>query len=255
MPFPYSIHIGNESITLHGIFEFLGVFIAFRYYLRLKKNQGDHIEPLNRLFALTAATVGAVLGARVIGSLENVPAWLAAPSFWKYFNGNKTILGGLVGGLFCVEVTKKIIGERQNTGDLYTFPLLVGMIIGRIGCFSAGIHEETYGMPTTLPWGLNLGDNILRHPVTLYEILFLIALGMSLVFVKKEYLLQDGALFKLFMIAYLLFRFTLDFIKPGWRYFLGLGTIQLTALAGLLYYSRYIMRPHLLIMSKRAYAS
>jgi phosphatidylglycerol:prolipoprotein diacylglycerol transferase len=255
MPFPYSIHIAGEAFTLHALFEFVGIFTAFRSYLILKKKNGDTIEPLNRLFALTAATLGAVIGSRVIGSLENVPQWLAAPSFWKYFYGNKTLVGGLVGGLVCVELVKKIIGEKRNTGDLYTFPLLLGMIIGRIGCFSAGVHEETYGVTTTLPWGMNLGDGILRHPVTLYEILFLMTLWMSLAFVKRRYLLQEGALFKLFMIAYLAFRFCLDFIKPGWRYCAGLGTIQLTCMAGLIYYYRYILNPRLLLISKRIYAS
>ena len=59
---------------------------------------------------------------------------------------------------------------------LFTYPLILAIIIGRIGCFSMGVFEETYGLPTTLPWGMNLGDNIPRHPVCLYEIIFLIFL-------------------------------------------------------------------------------
>jgi len=54
------------------------------------------------------------------------------------------------------------------------------------------------------------------------------------------------------MIAYLLFRFLLDFIKPGSRYALGLGSIQLACLAGLLYYIRTIISPSRLI--KKQYA-
>jgi phosphatidylglycerol---prolipoprotein diacylglyceryl transferase len=254
MPFPYTIHIGGQPILLHGIFEFFGIFAAFRYYLVLKKKQGDTIEPLSRLFVVTAATLGAVLGSRLIGSLENIPQWRAAPSAWKYFYGNKTLVGGLLGGLVCVELVKKITGERRNTGDLFTFPLLMGMIIGRIGCFSAGVSEETYGIPSDLPWAMNLGDGILRHPVVLYEIFFLSALWLFLIVVKRNYSLQEGALFKMFLMLYLAFRFLLDFIKPGWHYFVGLGTIQLSCLAGLVYYARYIISPGLLI-SKNVYAS
>jgi phosphatidylglycerol:prolipoprotein diacylglycerol transferase len=247
LKFPYAIHISGTPILLHGIFETLGIFVAFRYYLWQKKKKGDALDKHNRLVVVTAATLGAVFGSHLFGALENIPEWLAYPNFWKYLYGNKTLVGGLIGGLVFVEVAKKMVGEKQNSGDLFTFPLILGMIIGRIGCFSAGIYEETYGFPTHLPWAMDLGDGIYRHPVTLYEILFLLTLWIVLAQIKKRYLLANGGLYKLFLISYLLFRFLLDFIKPGWRYFLGLGTIQITSLAGLLYYYRYILNPKRLL--------
>jgi len=172
---------------------------------------------------------------------------MASPDKWLYFYSNKTLVGGLLGGLTGVELVKKIVKERQNSGDLFVFPLLLGMIIGRIGCFSAGVYEETYGLPSRLPWAMDLGDGVFRHPVTLYEILFLTSLWLCLALLKKHYVLPPGALFKMFMIAYLLFRFLLDFIKPGWRYLAGLGTIQLACLAGIAYYYRYLLHPRLLL--------
>ena len=254
MTYPYAIHIGNNSLLLHGIFEFLGIFIALRYYLWLKRKSGDTVSSYNRLAVVCAAILGAVLGSRIVGALENVPAWMASPSPLKYFYGNKTLLGGLLGGLASVELVKKMLGEPQKTGDLFVFPLLLGMIIGRIGCFSAGVYEKTYGTPSILPWAMDLGDGIYRHPVVLYEILFLLLLWYMLATVNKRYILTQGALFKMFLIAYLVFRFLLDFIKPGWRYLFGLGTIQITSLAGLVYYAKYLFRPQLLICSKKAYA-
>jgi len=94
-----------------------------------------------------------------------------------------------------------------------------------------------------LPWGMNLGDGERRHPVALYEIIFLVFLSLCLERVRKKYLLAHGSLFKLFMIAYLLFRFLLDFIKPHYSFSIGLSTIQLTCMAGLLYYVPYIIQP------------
>ena len=212
------------------------------------------MESHNRLYIICGATLGAVLGSRIIGSLEDLPAWLSSASPLAYFYGNKTLVGGLLGGLAGVELVKKIIGERQNTGDLFTYPLILGMIIGRIGCFSAGVFEETYGIPSRLPWAMNLGDGVLRHPVTLYELLFLAALWVLLDAIDRKYVLHQGSLFKLFLFAYLVFRFVLDFIKPGWRFFLGLGTIQITCLGGVIYYAKYIFNPNLLIDLKRTYA-
>lgn len=249
--FPLKITVFGHELLLHGIFEFIGIFIAFRYYLYLSRRHDDGISRTNRIWIIVGATFGAVLGARIAGSLELAYELKMTANKLAYFWGNKTILGGLLGGLAGVELVKKAINEKHSSGDLLTFPLILGIIIGRIGCFTTGVYEETYGLPTSLPWGMNLGDGILRHPVTLYEILFLIAAWIGLVQLEKRYELTEGSRFKLFMIAYCLFRFMLDFIKPGWRYLAGLGTIQVTALLGLLYYIRYISKPSLLVRFKR----
>jgi len=90
--------------------------------------------------------------------------------------GGKTIVGALIFGLISVELMKRYIGVRQSTGDLYAIPLALGIAIGRIGCFLTGLDDNTYGTPTTLPWAINFGDGIPRHPTQLYEIAFLVAL-------------------------------------------------------------------------------
>jgi hypothetical protein len=71
---------------------------------------------------------------------------------------------------------KRYIGLRQSTGDLYAIPLALGIAIGRIGCFLTGLSDNTYGTPTNLPWAINFGDGIPRHPTQLYEIAFLLLL-------------------------------------------------------------------------------
>ncbi len=252
--YPVTLHVLGQPVLLHGFCEFLGIFIAFRYYLYLKRKRGDNIDSTNRLWVIVGACIGAFLGARLVGSLENLPEWIHSPHPFLYFNTNKTLVGGLLGGLFGVELTKALIKEKTNTGDIFTYPLILGMIIGRIGCFSAGVQEETYGLPTSLPWGMDLGDGIYRHPVTLYEILFLMLLWAGLKLLERNYVLTNGSLFKIFLMSYLIFRLLLDFIKPGWRYFFGLGTIQLCCIGGLLYYFKYLISPKKLFISKRIYA-
>ena len=59
-------------------------------------------------------------------------------------------------------------------------------LIGRIGCFTAGLTEETYGIKTTFFTGIDFGDGIRRHPVTLYEIAFLALLWLLLVNIEKS---------------------------------------------------------------------
>jgi prolipoprotein diacylglyceryltransferase len=165
--------------------------------------------------------------------------WAAKNVFMNFYE-NKTVVGGFLGALFGVELVKKMIGEKRPSGTLFVKPILLALIIGRIGCFSMGIFEETYGVATSLPWGLNLGDGILRHPVVLYEIVFLILLWVTISRVERNYELGEGVTFKIFMIAYLLFRFLLDFIKPHYNIVVGLSVIQLACIAGLVYYRRDI---------------
>ena len=168
---------------------------------------------------------------------------------------NKTVVGGFLGGLFGVEITKKMIGEKKSSGDLFVKPILLALIIGRIGCFSMGIYEETYGIQTTFPWGMNLGDGLSRHPVAIYEIIFLILLWYFIIWIERKGELRTGASFKIFMITYLLFRFALDFIKPHYNLILDLSAIQLACAGGLIYYRREIWSPKRLFLKyKSTYA-
>ena len=248
--FPYTIQIGSTKILWHIVLETLGIFIGFRYFLYIRKKQKDIIHDSNRIWILIGATFGALFGSRLVGGLENPLEMIHSKNIMLYFYENKTIVGGFLGGLFGVEIVKKIIGEKNKSGDLFTYPIILGLIIGRIGCFSMGTYEQTYGTVSTLPWAMNIGDGILRHPVTLYEILFLIITWLFLIQLEKNYVLNKGARFKIFMMLYLLFRFLLDFIKPHFTYNIGLSTIQLTCAAGLIYYLLFIFNPNKLILSK-----
>jgi phosphatidylglycerol---prolipoprotein diacylglyceryl transferase len=218
------------------ISEPLGMFIGFRYFLFLRKKKGDLIESANRIWVLIGAIFGAIIGSRLIGGLEDPSALLQASDPLLHFYQNKTVLGGFLGGLWGVEIIKKIIKEKHSSGDLFTYPMILALIIGRMGCFSMGVHEETYGTVTSFATGMNLGDGQLRHPVTLYEIAFLVLLWIGLVQLEKKYQLAEGLRFKFFMIAYIVFRFLLDFGKPHYTFSFGLSTIQITCTVGLLYY-------------------
>ena len=149
-------------------------------------------------------------------------------------------MGGLFGGLLGVELTKKIIGEKQSSGDLFVFPIIVGIFIGRIGCFLSGINEFTYGNETTFFLGMNLGDGLNRHPIALYELLFLLLLFLFLWKLKRRDL-KNGLLFQYFMISYFTFRFFIEFIKPNVFFILGLSSIQILCLICLLYYNKTII--------------
>ncbi len=250
MQFPVTFHIGSQPVLLHAVLETAGYFIGFRYFLYLRHRQGDTIPTSRRIPIIIATIFGALAGSRLIGGLEDIPGLMATGNKALWFYANKTVLGGMLGGLIAVELTKKALHEKHSSGDLITYPFILALIVGRIGCFSMGVYEQTYGTPTRLPWGINLGDGIVRHPVCLYEIVFLALLWLSLQSLEKRYLLADGARFKLLMIAYLFFRLLLDVIKPHVDVVVGLSTIQMAALLGLVYYRNDIISPRKLIAAK-----
>jgi len=236
MSFPVIFSLGNTRFPLHGILEFAAYFIGFRYFLYLRKKQQDTINTGNRIWILIGAIFGSIIGSRIVGGLEDPTQINMADNVFLYFYQNKTVLGGFLGGLWGVETIKKIVKEKRSSGDLFVYPMLLALIIGRIGCFSMGVYEETYGTVTQFFTGMNLGDGQLRHPTTLYEIAFLFFLWIGLVQLEKKCQLAEGLRFKFFMIAYISFRLLLDFVKPHYTFSFGLSTIQITCVVGLLYY-------------------
>jgi len=245
--FPLNISLGHAVIPVHLICETLAYFLGYRYYAYLRNHTHDAISTKNRLIIFTGAAFGAFLGSHIVGILEN-PLLLNQLNL-LYFMGSKTIVGGFLGGLIGVELTKKIIGITVSSGDLMVYPLILAMIIGRAGCFLAGLEDGTYGTASNLPWAIDLGDGVRRHPTSLYEITFWITLWISLLLVEQKVKLADGARFKIFLSAYLVFRLMVEFIKPAYFFNFGLSVIQLVCIAGILYYYKVFIYPKELIIN------
>ncbi|MDQ0640723.1 prolipoprotein diacylglyceryltransferase [Pedobacter sp. W3I1] len=237
--FPFQFELFGEQYHYHYIFETLAFIIGVRLYYYNKKGIVDPISDENRLWIMLGAMLGALIGSRVIAVLET-PEVIHHLSFSVLYQ-SKTIVGGLLGGLFGVELIKKIIGVHIASGDIYVIPILVALIIGRIGCFSMGIDEPTYGVPTRFFMGMDLGDGIPRHPIMLYEMIYLTLLIFLFNRLKHKELI-NGDQFKLFMVLYFFFRFLIEFIKPYHSLFLNLSSIHWSALFIFMYYYKFIIR-------------
>ncbi|EDP72817.1 prolipoprotein diacylglyceryl transferase [Flavobacteriales bacterium ALC-1] len=241
MHIPFEPVVFGYTINSHLILEYLAFFIAFRYYVVLRRKGSDSITSNNRLSIILGAALGALIGSRLIGFLENPLVEFSQQNIFQLLN-TKTIMGGLFGGLLGVELAKKIIGEKQSSGDLFVLPIVVGIFIGRVGCFLSGINEFTYGKVTTSSLGMDLGDGLLRHPTSLYELIFLVVLFFVLKWIQNNSVLKNGELFKLFMLLYFGFRFCIEFLKPNVFYAFGLSSIQLLCVICWLYYSPFIIQ-------------
>jgi prolipoprotein diacylglyceryltransferase len=228
------IPIGSHPVW-HPVMETLAYAAGFAVYRWQRARQGDIVPEPQRWTVLAGAAVGALLGSRALGLAEQWPtvmeAWRTGRMLELVLSpGGKTIVGGLLGGWLGVEIVKKVSGIKRRTGDLFALPLCVGIAVGRVGCLLAGLADDTYGKPTGLPWAVNLGDGVGRHPVQVYEIAFLVLLGMT---VSLKAQLPEGARFRIFLGSYLAWRVFIDFFKPQPQ-IEGMNLIQWSCVAGIL---------------------
>ena len=249
MSYPVWIAIGPLRFHPHMVFELLAFAVGIVVYQSMREKQGDHLTVAQRWSLFAALAVGAVIGSRILN-------WLDAPTFsftrtsdFVALIGGQTVVGGLLGAWIAVEIQKRRIGIVTSTGDLLAVPAAAGMAVGRIGCFLTGLSDGTHGLATTMPWGIDLGDGIARHPTALYESLFLAVLALVLWRVQRR--LAHGVTFVAFVVAYLSFRLCVDMLKPGVPLAFGLTAIQWACVAGLAYYAVRYLRTSLL-MPRRA---
>ena len=263
MSFPVVFHILGLALPAHAVFEALAYAVGFRLYLWLRKQSPDPIDDQGRLAALIGAIAGAGLGSKLLGFAEHPELWAQTAVNLAAVLSAKSILGGLLGGLIGVEIAKKAGGVTRSTGDLYVFPLLTAIIIGRVGCLLTGVSDGTWGDATHFILGFDAGDGVKRHPTPLYEILFLADLALFLRLIRRRLTLRPGDLFRVFMLAYCAWRFVIEFLKPVTTYSIGndlnsvqniatpealtarpgLSILQLVALAGCAAFAVWLRRP------------
>lgn len=227
MTFPVVFNLGFACVPAHLVFESLGYTAGFEAYRHHRKWQRpiDHLSPEASAWLVAGIILGAAIGSKVLNWIEVWPEYWAARNQPLVWMQGKTIVGGLLGGWIGAEIAKLYQGIRCNTGDAFVLPLLLGIAIGRIGCFLEGLPDQTYGIATRLPWGVDFGDGIYRHPTQLYECFAMLPLGL-LIWWRAQRPYQAGELFRWFLLGYLLFRFGVEFIKPTYRPYLGLSAIQ-----------------------------
>lgn len=154
-----------------------------------------------------ALAAGALPGAWVAGSLNTLRG--AHPAL------SHSVVGALVGAIVAVEIYKAWRGVRGSTGGVFVGPFSLGVVIGRFGCLFTGLPDGTYGAPTALPWAVDLGDGVGRHPVEVYESLAMalfLAVYLEGLARRRAWALDRG--FYAMCLWYGATRFGWEFLKP-----------------------------------------
>jgi prolipoprotein diacylglyceryl transferase len=216
---PELFQVGALRVPTHEFFIGLGALAALVVYLSQAQRR-DQIDERILWIALGALVSGAIV-AKLSTAWQYVDEPGATlPAIWLH--GGRSILGGLAGAYAGAVATKRLVGYRASTGDLFAPAVAVGMAIGRVGCFLT----EQIGTATSLPWGIAVGPEVAAripmcpgceagtsmHPSFLYEIGFhLVAFGFLWRF--RDGIGRRGDLLKLYLLGYGLFRFGLEFVR------------------------------------------
>lgn len=222
-------HLG--PFEAHGFFVGLGVLAATLVFVAEARRRGQTDD---RLFAVVAgALVGGAIFMRMGTWLQHVDLRENASLTEQWLYGNRSILGGLVGAWIGVHLAKRLTGYRLRTGDLFAPAVALGMAVGRIGC----LLTEKPGTPTGHGWGITLDAataerlsapaGVPLHPSLAYEIVFQLVAFAVLWFWLRHRPLPPGESFTLYVAAYGVFRFLVEFVRGNEIVWEGLTRPQL----------------------------
>ena len=158
----------------------------------------------------------AIIGARIFHVLTHPGFYFGeGTDIWAVFRiweGGIAIYGALIGGAIGAWLGCRWTGIRFWTfADALAPGLLLAQALGRFGNW---FNQELFGLPTDLPWGLEIDSDIaeqlapglapgtLFHPTFLYEVMWNLLVVAFLLWVGSRFGLQWGRLFALYLIWY-----------------------------------------------------
>jgi phosphatidylglycerol:prolipoprotein diacylglycerol transferase len=209
---PVAFAIGPVKVHWYGLMYVLGFAAAWWLARRRAAAPGSSWTAVDVDDLIFFAALGVILGGRIGWILVYGNDVLAEDplALFKVWQGGMSFHGGLAGVLIATALFARRRGRR--IADVFDFlaPLpAVGLGAGRLGNF---INGELWGKPTDLPWGFQVGSEVL-HASQLYEAL----LEGAVLFVilwwftsrPRPRLAPSG----LFLVCYGTFRFLIEFVR------------------------------------------
>ncbi|OGH68000.1 MAG: hypothetical protein A3C15_03005 [Candidatus Magasanikbacteria bacterium RIFCSPHIGHO2_02_FULL_50_9b] len=188
----------------------LGIVIAYMFARQEAKRHHLSLDLMDGL--VNWAAVGGIIGARLWYVLLNPGYYQNIIDIFKLWEGGLISFGGALGGFLGVYLYlrhKKV--DWILYADLLAPYTLLGWGIGRIGDFLAW---EEIGTITTLPWGVDAGFGVARHPVQLYTLMTLtIGFLISQRLKKTKRAAMPGFVFMLAGVYYFTERFFMEFFR------------------------------------------
>lgn len=212
------------SIHAYALWILAGIIIAVGLTEYRLRRRG--VEPWAVIDVVIWAVPLGIIGARVWHVLTH-PTDFFYPGAdpWaviRIWDGGGAIFGSIVFGALGAFIGARIAGLRFLTvADAIAPGLLIAQALGRVGNW---FNHEIFGLPTTLPWGLEieatnpafpvgLPADTLFHPTFLYEMVWNLVGAAALLFLASRLQLQWGKVFALYLVWYGIGRAWLEAIR------------------------------------------
>jgi phosphatidylglycerol---prolipoprotein diacylglyceryl transferase len=234
---------------IHALFILLGTLAAVLVFF-FGAGQRRRLDG-ELLMVMLGALCGGSLGAKLAVVWRYLDADAAPSLLGLFLRGGQSVLGGLAGAYLGAVLTKRLIGYRAGTGDLFAPAVALGIGIGRFGC----LLTEPPGVPTGGSWGVVIDAaraaripgfpmewiGVPLHPSFVYEIPFHLAMAATLFRLRSRGAFRDD-LFKLYLLAYAPCRFLLEFVRGNPVVWHGLTRSQLFLVPSMLILSVIFLR-------------
>ena len=220
--YPILWHSGDIVLASWHVFFALACIMAYFAAQRLKSDIDRTIQSNTMDAIFTIAYILGYLGARGLSVL--VEKEYRNPDFSLFSSlfshGSMTLLGGVVAaviGILAYGKFRKI--ALTYLADLCVPATLLGIAIGRIGCFLNGDdYGVAFGNQSQVPFFAvvfpNLGDETFRHPVQLYEAVICF-IGFLLLSwgIRHQPANKVGLAGSIGIYLYLISRFFLEYVR------------------------------------------
>jgi prolipoprotein diacylglyceryl transferase len=219
-----SFQLGPLTIHTYALCILAGIIAAVIITQRRLSRRGAENGVVLDII-IWAVPIG-IVGARFYHVFTHVGDYFyPGANLWNVFaiwDGGNALYGSLLGGAVGAYIGCRRAGIRfWSFADALAPAMLVAQSLGRFGNY---FNHELFGLPTTLPWGLeilptdtmfpkDLPPGTLFHPLFLYEIVWNL-IGVAIILVlERRFRLQWGRVFGLYLIWYGIGRSWLEAIR------------------------------------------
>lgn len=219
-----SFSIGPLTIHVYALCIIAGIIAAILITDRRLRRRG--VQPWMTIdIAIWAVPLG-IVAARFYHVLTHRGDYFyVGASPWDVlaiWDGGNAIYGALIGGAIGIYIACRRAGlQFWAFADALVPGLLVAQAIGRLGNY---FNQELFGIPTTLPWGLEIlptasmfpegqPAGTLFHPLFLYEMVWNLFGAVVIVLLERRFTLGWGRSLGVYLIWYGIGRSGLEAIR------------------------------------------
>lgn len=214
-----AFHLGPLTIHFYALCILTGIVLAIVLTNRHLTKRG--VPEWQVLDIATLAVPMAIIGARIYHVITHYTDYFGPGrnpwnifepgSVWAIWEGGIAIFGSLIGGtLGALIMCRKLDIKLSALLDALAPGLILAQACGRFGNW---FNQELFGLPTTLPWGLEIDPSnpnfpsglpadTLFHPTFLYEVVWNGLGCLVLLWLGRHLFFQWGRLFGMYLIWY-----------------------------------------------------